>query len=908
MNKKKWIILSSLLLIIVCLLYYFIPRAKVDRAFDSESIDMIPSDAFAIIKSNEPFEVAKNLFKSPVGKAFFSFKDAKELQKNISSLESFFLKNPKINEVLKNKNLLLSFHKTGLTSKGFLFVTKINTEDNSDLKQVILDAKITADLTFKEYDEEFIYSLTLKNKHKFHIVKFGNCLALCNSLILAETVVRHYKHGQSLGKMQGFEKLYRSSDELADINVFINFSKIGDYLVNIENPNLAFIQNKVNQFGNWMELDIKLQDDQILMNGFTFVGDSTQGFLKSFLNTTPQKLNAITSVMPSNISFFAYQGFGDFNLYFANFEKYLAETKNLYALNRNYEVFNARYKLDIKKDFFSWIGNDMCTFITEGNQDKVMQNFAAAIHIKDIEIADAALQKIITATKGRKVVLNYLNYNISDLNVPQFLPTVLGDFFTGLDKSYYTILEDYIVFANDLSNLKNIIYSYLSTKTLINNPNFTKFSDNLSNTSSYLLYFNFKKINNFYSYFLNPEWAKQFNTVNAKIKELDGFALQFVSNANLFYTNAFVNKRDFEENEAVSLVECSLNASYNLKPWVVTNHVNNEKELLVQDNKNTLYLINKAGKILWKKTLNNQIVGDIHQVDCLKNNKLQYLFGTGKELHLIDRNGDYVSGFPVKLKEEQTKGIAVLDYDKNRNYRILIPSKNKILNYGIEGKEVGGWLFKSSNYIIASTPYLLQIDQKDYIVVADNGGNVRVLNRKGEDRVKLTSKLPKNRPNYELIMNGNLQSSGVLTTDENGTVFMVKLTDELETIAIKSFSANHQFFVSNVNNDNSKDIVFLDEGKIYAYKLSKKPITEISNIDFIPDYGVQFYHVKDKIIYALTHAKSKKVYAYNLDGNLYDSFPIEGTTPCLIVDLDNDNNYELIVGDALGSLYFYKVF
>ena len=230
MNKKKWIILSIILLLVGYLLYYFIPRANVDREFDSESIDMIPADAFAIIKSNNPFDVANNLFNSPIGKAFFSFKDAKELKKNIASLDSFFLKHPNINEVLKNKNLLLSFHKTGLSSKGFLFVTKINNDDNNDIKNIISDANFTKDLTFKEYDEEFIYSITLKNNSKLHIVQFGNCLAVCNSLILAETVVRHYKHGQSLGKMQGFEKLYRSSDELADVNVFINFNKVGDYL------------------------------------------------------------------------------------------------------------------------------------------------------------------------------------------------------------------------------------------------------------------------------------------------------------------------------------------------------------------------------------------------------------------------------------------------------------------------------------------------------------------------------------------------------------------------------------------------------------------------------------------------------------------------------------------------------
>ena len=75
-------------------------------------------------------------------------------------------------------------------------------------------------------------------------------------------------------------------------------------------------------------------------------------------------MDAVSKILPNNTSYFNYQGFGDFNVFYANYEKYLAETKNLYAHHRNLEVFNQRYKLDIKKDFFSWIGNDVCAFDT----------------------------------------------------------------------------------------------------------------------------------------------------------------------------------------------------------------------------------------------------------------------------------------------------------------------------------------------------------------------------------------------------------------------------------------------------------------------------------------------------------------------------------------------------------------
>ncbi|MBQ0741390.1 hypothetical protein J9332_44670, partial [Aquimarina celericrescens] len=45
------------------------------------------------------------------------------------------------------------------------------------------------------------------------------------------------------------------------------------------------------------------------------------------------------------------------------------------------------------------------------------------------------------------------------------------------------------------------------------------------------------------------------------------------------------------------------------QPQFVTNHLTKKKEIIVQDQKNNLYLISTDGKILWKKELNGLIKG-----------------------------------------------------------------------------------------------------------------------------------------------------------------------------------------------------------------------------------------------------------------------------------------------------------
>ena len=63
-----------------------------------------------------------------------------------------------------------------------------------------------------------------------------------------------------------------------------------------------------------------------------------------------------------------------------------------------------------------------------------------------------------------------------------------------------------------------------------------------------------------------------------------------------------------------------------------------------------LYLLSNTGKILWKKNVKEKFLGDVLQVDYFANNKLQLLFVTENYIHVMDRNGNYLKDFPVKIK------------------------------------------------------------------------------------------------------------------------------------------------------------------------------------------------------------------------------------------------------------------
>ena len=134
-----------------------------------------------------------------------------------------------------------------------------------------------------------------------------------------------------------------------------------------------------------------------------------------------------------------------------------------------------------------------------------------------------------------------------------------------------------------------------------------------------------------------------------------------------------------------------------LGPLIVKNHINNTNEIIIQDSKNILYLINSRGQVEWTREIDGKIIKEVNQIDSYKNGKLQYVFATEKSLNLLDRKGRDVGKFPLKFKDKITSPVSVFDYDKNKNYRLLITQNNELFMFDSKGNRVRGFDYNKKN-------------------------------------------------------------------------------------------------------------------------------------------------------------------------------------------------------------------
>ena len=104
------------------------------------------------------------------------------------------------------------------------------------------------------------------------------------------------------------------------------------------------------------------------------------------------------------------------------------------------------------------------------------------------------------------------------------------------------------------------------------------------------------------------------------LNKFQSIGIQMTANDDLIYNNIFVTHNPVLELAPQTVWESRLDTAFVHKPFLVKNHYTKEKEILVQDLNNQLYLINpESGRILWKRPLSSPIVGEVHQVDAFRN-------------------------------------------------------------------------------------------------------------------------------------------------------------------------------------------------------------------------------------------------------------------------------------------------
>ncbi len=887
MNKKYFIYLFFLLLLVVAGVIYLF---NTKTAHQGNLWQMIPNTPALVLQTDHAGEFLDKFSKNnEIWDALIQTKGFKPVYHQLTFVDSVF--NAK-------KNWIQQFRRGELFAAvypgkhQFLFLYRSKKLPHIEVIKNFLETSLgTGFVVIYKHRGNFpvtvIKILNIATNKSYWLWKMGGSLLFTTQESLMEAAISGYSMQEMhFSDSDGFKMVEKTSGKLVIARLYIYYPALGQLLSGFTDNKFKTIAQSISRFAGWCETDIIINSQDIIFSGYTQAG--SKNTLVHFKSQQPVSLNDYT-LFPFNSTFSSSQGFSNFSTF---------------AGKKISSGFKTAYQTDIE-NLIKLTGSDVSLVSNAINNKEIPQKTWALIQLKDVPHATQLLKNLSLKSKSYKPYHSE-NYTIRKINIAHFLSGIYGEKFANITQNYYCIINGFAIFANSPNALTNLIRYSETGKTLDLDENYKSFSNNLAGTSNILIQFRPHATLGLIDYFLNKKTAAALSEYEPFLKDIQGIAFQYSREASLFYTNFYFRYNKALKKENLALWKIKLNDAIVGKPFLVKNQKTKKYDIIVFDRGNRMYLIDHTGKILWIRRLPQLPMSPIYQVDFYKNGKIQYLFNTKDDLFLIDRKGRFVAGYPIAVHPHATNGLSLFDYTHRRDYRILLAQADKrIYDYTIDGNQVKGWRKPQMQAFVSQKVVRLLANRKDYIIINDDANHVKIVNRRGRQRIYL--KAPVNKAKHSGYFVNKTNNKGlILTTNTSGKLVYISANGKLQFTNFGKFSPNHYFLYDDFNGDGIKDFIFVDHNRLEVFNRFKKMLfsyTFNENITVRPE----FFSLGDRQkVLGIVASKEKTIYLFDSKGNILINRGLTGETPFIVGSLNNNREVNIIT--ATGStLYNYRI-
>ena len=847
------------------------------------------------------------------------------IDRQVKILDSLYLEFPEVKAVLDMKPAYITAHFTGNDVAFMFFLTLPQSVSEKNADSFIRDRIINiGTITERKYENRLIREVRLLNgdsSMNFSYSVVDNLLMISFSSVIMEDALRQVAGGDNpLMSDTDFMNVFdtASKNASAGANIFLNldgFARIFSVLINNDYKSEV---RAFNYLSRWAELDVNILPEIMLLNGFMTPSGPAPLLSSLFVSQKPQQFKA-DEVLPATTSAFLSFSFSELNVYLSSYRDMLREQGKLTSRNNTLTSLRNTYNVDFSDVFTGITDNEITLAFDAGSSENHVPRAYIFFRLKSQAMAKEKLTEVIrniAAAESKNVNAyissfdfdNETHMEIYRIPVKKLVAKVFGDVFGSVDDHYFMFLDNYLVFSSSTDNLRSLASNYILKRTLNSDPVYTDFKNSVPLRSNICFFTRLDAVNRMFAEYLDPGLAKTWEKEKTIFEKVPYAGFQIYSDGGIVYSNVLLRYLEAGVSQAATFWECRLDTSVAGKPVFVTNHTNGEKEIFVQDAANNIYLINQAGRTIWKLPLNEKIMSDVYQIDYYSNGRLQLLFSTESHIYLLDRNGNAVGNYPVNLRSPATCGMALFDYDNNKTYRILIAcSDRKVYAYDKEGKLVPGWTVVSTESEVTSPVKHFRVGNLDYIVFGDKM-KTYILDRRGVERINPGTYFEKPpEASYSLELNGT-NGPGVVTTDISGKIYFIHFNGKVSSVEIGTFSENHFFDYRDINGDGTNEFIFLDDNRLFVYNPDKALILQKNFNEKITERP-SFYEFSstDRKI-GIVSRPDNLIYLLNNDGSVYEGFPLQGNTLFTIGYLGNTGRYfNLITGSRDNLLYNYQL-
>jgi len=684
----------------------------------------------------------------------------------------------------------------------------------------------------------------------------------------------------------GYARVLMASGKNAD-KIFVVFPNLADLISPLLKSGRKDLTEIITRLAGTAGGDIYLSEDGLVLSGYTESADSTEILFKH---------KSLTSK-----DFHTYKILPSATVLFETLSMSAFEVHNVTDTSISEDAIGLAARLspftgeEITRALIDIRGSD------PGKNGLIIYELNNRVQAEQLFLEQPGSQEEILyfqPDEQIKIPVYRTSFNgLISLLLPGFAPS--------FKEEYFAFYDHFMISGNSYETIARLLYDNLLNKTLANDVIYRDFESTLPSRSGYYFYCIPSRITGYLQTFLTDDIINVLQSNKNSLDKIQAAGYKFSASNGMIYNSLSVRYKEEAREEPTTEWETLLDTVAVIKPFFFTNHITGAKEMFIQDMKNNTYLINAAGRVLWKVPLNERIVSNIYMIDYYRNGKYQLLFSGRTNIHLLDRNGNYVERYPVKLRSPATNSMVVFDYDNNLNYRLFVAGEDKLIySYEKTGSVVKGWIpFRTTGNVKSEINYF-KVSGKDYIVAADESA-LYFLDRSGNKRISL--KEPVSRA-ARSAMRQNLSSGPyIVCTSPDGTIQQIYFDGSVKKFKIRDFSDRHSFDFFDMDGDGYSEYIFIDKGILYLYDHNRQEI-------FSRQFGSEELSGPVNLVFSATDRKigvidSQKnlIYLVGRDGKSMNGFPLKGASMFSVGKLSEKSGWHLIVGGTDRFLYNYRI-
>ena len=810
-------------------------------------INCVPKDAALLLHIKKPFSLWASLAETNL---------IWDNLKNIDFINKIDITLKEIDSTMqylefqKEKEITFSIHQ-GYESPSYLIAFTSNEEENHIINNELNTLKNSVYKQIPIYKKQ-----TGKSIYTCYLSPFTIISSNENTLQKSIDQLQKKMH---LLQDSAFNILYRKANKTNNFQLYYNASNLKKMVI----PYLkkATIEAWETN-GEWSSLDVILNNNQILLNGLTAL---------SFVpkkNSTPTKRIDI-DLLPTNLK----------SIHEYSFEKTLLPLKIINSLN-------SECNCNVVTSSKTWVENHL-TKIVFGNQK---DEKAYYLEVKE---SDHLIEQIKELVHLDSTIINSYGikiYKIENSSLNLLLNLNSNDI-------YFCIQNSQVVIST-LKGIKELSFEWKKNKHTKPSFNYSIFSEeHLAQKANFNWFTTSDYLSKSITTSLKNKYQSTPKTIVDQLKHNFQIGYQTTQlNSNLEHTALIVKTLTNESFSNNQLWELTLGTPTYLSPQLLKNHKSKSLDIFVQDSTNTIHLINAAGRIKWSKKIEGKVLEKVQQVDIYGNNKFQLLLNTSSHIHIIDINGNYVKGFPLKLDSKATSSVSIFDYEKTNNYRFWISCENlTTYNYDKEGKKVTGWSIPKSIAPIKKQFSRTIFNQKDYIYTIDTKGNVYFLNRRGESIYTLNQPLIAKEGNVTLQKRASLASSSFIYQDDSSYQLIdYSLGNTSQIIKLDENHPQLNYKIIDLDHNNFIDYLAIFQNKIELYGMDK---TILRKSEFLSNIEQNYNLIKaknGKYYIVIKNEGSDNIDILDAHLNKINGSLITGSLTLSIGDINSDGKLDIV--------------